>query len=101
MGYHLAAGIAAALTAQPTSIDRGVSSMLVGVRADHTGDEVLAVQVVLKDSVGLSKPSSKLGDRLMKIAAEVRRRAAALDVPLRASVRFVAQSELAASHKSA
>lgn len=101
MSYVLDPGVTSKLAAQPESIDKGVSRVLVGVRPDHTGEDVLAVQVVLKDSVGLKKPSPKMGDRLMRIASEIRRRAAELDVPLRASVRFVVESELAASHKSA
>lgn len=101
MSYILDSGVTSKLAAKPESIDRGVARVLVGIRPDHTGEDVLSFQVVLKDSVGLKKPSPKMGDRLLKIASELRRRAAELDVPLRASVRFVVESELRASQSPA
>ena len=101
VSYVLEPDIRKKLAAELESVDKGISRVLVGSRFDHTGEPVLAVQVVLKDSVGLKKPSLKMGQRLSRIAAEFSRRAADLDVPWRASVRFIVESDLVASHKPA
>ena len=68
----------------------------------HTADprcDLDYVPLTARPRAGLSSP--KMGDRLLKIASELRRRAAELNVPLRASVRFVVESELRASQSPA
>ena len=96
MSYHLDTDKITALTSQPAALDPGVLAVKVEVRADHTGEEVLQFRVVLKDSLRMSKPSVKMGQRLQRIAAELRERVAAAGLPLFASVEFVIKSELAA-----
>ncbi len=96
MSFHLNPDSIAALTSQPAALDPDVLAVKVAVRADHTGEDVLQFRVVLKDALKMTKPSVKMGQRLQRIAAELRERVAAAGLPLFASVEFVIKSELAA-----
>jgi hypothetical protein len=92
--YLLDTSVAAKLTKPLAGVDKGVSRIDVGLAPDYLGEETLVFRVVLKDAADLRLPSAELGKRLHKISSVLRRRAADLEVPMFASVRFVAESEI-------
>jgi hypothetical protein len=77
----------------PSTVGKGVSRILVDVAPDHEGVDSLFFHVVLKDDPSTAAPSKELGQRLHRIAAVLRRRAAD-EVPGFAYVDFVLESEL-------
>jgi len=96
VSYHLDAAKLSALTTEPEELDPGVLAVKVFVRPDYTGEDVLQFRVVLKNAMKVTKPSLKRGQRLQRIANELRQRVVAVGLPLFASVEFVVKSELAA-----
>lgn len=80
---------------------KGVSRIIADIRPDFVGEDVLVLRVILKDEAALSEPSKELGERLAKIAGELRQRAAKLGVPMFAAVDFVSESELPKRLKTA
>jgi hypothetical protein len=74
--------------------DKGVVRILAEVAPSHTGEDWLYFRVVLKDDPTMATPSDAFGKRLQKISTALRDRAARLNVPMFASVGFVAESEL-------
>ena len=77
----------------PAPIGKGVSRIMVSISPDHDGIDSLFFRVVLKDDPRLMLPSKELGERVQRIASELRRRAAKQG-PGFAYVGFVAESEL-------
>ena len=77
----------------PQAVDKGVSRIMVAVEPDQDGNESLFFRVVLRDHDALAAPSQKVGQRLQRIAMELRRRAAT-QVPGFAYVSFLAESDL-------
>jgi hypothetical protein len=53
----------------------------------------------MKDGPGWSKPTLTLGNRLAKISAALRKRAANLNVPLTTAVTYMLESELPRSKR--
>lgn len=94
MSYVLTKDLAGKLKQPlPPEVGKGVSRILVNIAPDHEGVDSLFFRVVLKDDPGTAAPSKKLGRRLQRIAAELRRRAASA-VPGFAYVDYVLESEL-------
>lgn len=73
---------------------KGVVRVIAEIRPNFDGEDVLALRVVLKDDPGLYVVSKEIGERLGKLARELRQRAAKLGVPMFAAVDFVSESEL-------
>ena len=82
------------LTKLLPDVDKGVVRIFVEVGPNHTGEDWLYFRVVLKDDPLLATPSVAFGKRIQKISTALRDRAARLNVPMFASVDFVAESEL-------
>jgi hypothetical protein len=93
VSYLLTKAAQEKLTKPLTSVDKGVSRVLVDVAPDQDGVDSLFLRVVLKDDPGMATPSKELGARLQRIAAELRRRAASLGSGF-AYVSFLLESEL-------
>jgi hypothetical protein len=94
VSYALEPRIEAQLVEPLSEIDKGVVRIFVEIAPAHTGEDWLYFRVVLKDGAATATPSEALGKRLQKIATALRDRAARLNVPMFASVNFVAESEL-------
>jgi hypothetical protein len=80
---------------------KGVVRIIADVRPNFEGEDVLVLRVILKDEAALSRPSKKIGERLAKLAGELRQRAAKLGIPMFAAVDFVTESELPKRLKTA
>lgn len=94
MSYVLSKALETKLTKLLPNVDKGVVRIFAEVGLNSLGEEWLYFRVVLKDDPMLTTPSDALGKRLGKIATALRDRAARLNVPMFASVGFVAESEL-------
>jgi hypothetical protein len=82
------------LTRPLPEVDTGVVRILAEVALNSLGEEWLYFRVVLKDDPTLTVTSDVFGKRIQKISTALRNRAARLNVPMFASVSFVAKSEL-------
>ena len=91
MSYILEQRIKTGLEKPPL---KGVARVIADVRPNFDGEDVLVLRVILKDEPSLSEVSKEIGERLGKIAGELRQRAAKLGVPMFAAVDFVSESEL-------
>lgn len=99
MTYVLAKPLEKKLTKLIPSVDKNVVRIFAGIAPSSAGDDWLFFRVVLKDDPSLLKVSNAVGERLARIASALRQRAANLDVPMFASVRFMAESELPRSKR--
>jgi hypothetical protein len=93
MSYVLTKTVEERLKKSLASVDKGISRLQLDITPNQEGDDSLFIRVVLKDDPATQTPSRALGQRLARIAAELRRRAAA-DVPGFAYVDFVLESEV-------
>lgn len=85
----------------PPPLGKLVSRIMVSISPDHDGIDSLFFRVVMKDDPRLMSPSKELGERVLQISSELRRRAATQG-PGFAYVDFVAESELRQpKHKTA
>jgi hypothetical protein len=75
-------------------IDKDVVRILANVAPNSLGEDWLYFRVVIKDDPTTITPSDAFGKRVQKISTALRERAARLNVPMFASVSFVAESEL-------
>jgi hypothetical protein len=81
------------LTRPFPKIDKGVVRILAEVAPNSLGEDWLYFRVILKDDPTMTATSEVFGKRIEKISTELRKRAANLNVPMFASVSFVAESE--------
>jgi len=82
------------LTKPLPQIDKGVVRILAEIALNSLGEEWLYFRVVLKDDPTMTATSDVFGKRIQNISTALRNRAAQLNVPMFASVSFVAESEL-------
>jgi hypothetical protein len=94
VSYVLSKALETKLTKLLPDVDKGVVRIFVEVGPNSLGEDWLYFRVVLKDDPMLATSSAALGKRLQKIATALRDRAARLNVPMFASVGFIAESEL-------
>lgn len=94
MSYVLDKTLEKKLTKPLPEIDKGVVRILAEVASNSLGEDWLYFRVVLKDDPTMTATSDVFGKRIQKISTALRNRAAYLNVPMFASVSFVAESEL-------
>ena len=94
MSFTLDKALEKKLTKPLREIDKGVVRILAEVALNSLGEEWLYFRVVLKDDSTMTATSDVFGKRIQRISTALRNRAANLNVPMFASVSFVAESEL-------
>jgi len=94
VSYVLSKALEAKLTKLLPDVDKGVVRIFVEVGPNSLGEDWLYFRVVLKDDPMLATLSDEFARRIQKISTALRDRAARLNVPMFASVGFVAESEL-------
>jgi hypothetical protein len=94
VSYFLDRTVEKKLTRPLLEVDKGVVRILAEIAPSSSGEDWLYFRVVLKDDPRMTATSDVFSQRIRKISTELRNRAAHLNVPMFASVSFVAESEL-------